>query len=126
MKRRGHGGKPYGRRPVLAPEAFGYSPLEKVIAGEVIRELRAIGCDVSSTQQTRESRQTIGIPDLYATHEAWGVAAWIEVKRPGEKPTKAQHEWHERTRASGVAVLVVTSAADALRQFGALPRGRGQ
>lgn len=108
------------RRRVTAPS------LESHIAGRVIQELRGIGCHVSSTQQSRASRQTVGIPDLYATHAAWGVAAWIEVKRPGEKPTKAQREWHERTRAAGPPVLVVTSAADALRQFGALPRPSGR
>ncbi len=64
------------------------------------------------------------MPDLYATHAAWGVAAWLEVKRPGEKPTRAQLEWHERTRAAGTPVLVVTSAVDALQQFGLLPRAR--
>ena len=106
------------------PEAWGYSPLEQHIAGDVIRALRSIGCDVSSTQQTRASRQTVGMPDLYASHSAWNVSAWIEVKRPGEKPSKAQREWHERTRGAGVHVLVVTSAADALAQFGALPRRR--
>jgi hypothetical protein len=106
----------------LQPEAWGYSPLEKHIAGDVVRALRQIGCEVSSTQQTRASRQTIGMPDLYATHEAWGVSAWLEVKRPGEQPTKAQREWHDRTRAAGVAVLVVTSASQALEEFSRLPR----
>jgi hypothetical protein len=115
---------PHRRRPVLGPEAFGHSPTEKHIAGEIVRALRGIGCDTSSTQQARASRQTVGMPDLYATHEAWGVAAWLEVKRPGEKPSKAQQAWHERQRAAGVHVLIVTSAADALRQFGALPRRR--
>jgi hypothetical protein len=121
---KGRGRRRFPRRQVLPPEAFGFQPLEKHIAADIVRELRAIGCEVSSTQQTRSSRQTEGMPDLYATHEAWGVAAWLEVKRPGGKPSKTQREWHERTRAAGVHVLVVTSAADALQQFGALPRRR--
>jgi hypothetical protein len=125
MARRIPGRGRYRKPPApLPPEAFGYTVTEKHIAGEIMRELRAIGCDVSSTQQTRASRQTVGMPDLYVSHEAWGVSAWIEVKRPGEKPTKAQQAWHERQRAAGVHVLVATSAADALQQFGALPRRR--
>lgn len=99
-----------------------WQPLEKAIAAEVVQALRTIGCHVSSTQQARASRQTIGMPDLYATHAAWGVAAWIEVKRPGEQPRPSQVEWHERTRAAGVHVLVVTNAAAAIEQFAALPR----
>lgn len=97
--------------------------LEKEIAGKVIAALRQIGCDVSSTQQHRKSRQTVGMPDLFASHAAWGVSAWIEVKRPGQKPTPEQLAWHERQRAAGVNVLVVTSGADAVRQFAALDRG---
>lgn len=96
--------------------------LESQISGEIITALRGIGCEVSSTQQRRRSEQTIGMPDLFATHAAWRVAAWIEVKRPGEEPSDAQRKWHNLTRAAGMPVLVVTSAADALEQFGNLPR----
>lgn len=111
------------RRPT-GPQPELFVPLEKHIAFDVVDALRTIGCDVSSTQQTRASRQTIGMPDLYATHAAWGVAAWLEVKRPDGRVSPAQREWHERTRAAGVHVLVVTSAAEAAQMFAALPRPR--
>ena len=100
------------------------APLESEISGQIVNALRSIGCDVSSTQQRRRSQQTEGMPDLYATHAAWNVRAWIEVKRPGEEPSDVQKEWHAAERAAGGIVLVVTSAADALSQFGALPRKR--
>lgn len=106
------------------PELLGYSPLEKEIAGDVIKALRRISCDVSSTQQPRASMVTEGIPDLWVTHAAWGVYCWMELKRPGEEPKKHQHEWHEKTRAAGCPVLVVTSAEEAIQQFAALPRRR--
>lgn len=107
----------------ITPEQLGYAePLEKHIAADAIRALRTIGADVSSTQQTRASRQTIGMPDLWVTHAAWRVFAWLEVKRPGEKATRAQLEWHERCRAAGVPVLVVTSPEEAVREFCALRR----
>jgi hypothetical protein len=67
------------------------APLEKLIVGQVTRELRRIGC---------------------------------EVKRPGGRLSTAQRRWHEQAQRAGVYVLVVTSAADALEQFGRLPRRR--
>jgi hypothetical protein len=112
----------HGGRAGVAPGAR--LELEKTIAGQVITALRTIGCDVSSTQQTRASRQTEGMPDLFASHAAWGVFAWLEVKRPGERLSTVQRRWHEQAHAAGVHVLVVTSAADALEQFGRLPRRR--
>jgi hypothetical protein len=98
----------------------GPTPLERTVAGEIVRELRAVGYHVSSTQQTRASRQTEGMPDLFVAHPAWRVHAWVEVKRPGEKPTKVQREWHETVRASGCPVLVCESAYDALTQLEAI------
>lgn len=106
---------------VEAPE-----PLESQIAGEIIQALRQISCHVSSTQQTRASRQTEGMPDLWFSHAAWGVSGWIECKTESGKLSKAQKAWHETNRAAGVHVLVCRSAADAVRQVGALPRNRGR
>jgi hypothetical protein len=97
--------------------------LESSIQSAIIRELRAIGCTVSTTSQQRASRVTEGLPDLYVTHAAWGIACWVEMKRPGEEPSAVQREWHGDARAAGVPVLVATSAADAVRQVAALPRG---
>ena len=109
-----------GRSRRRRSQALPDSPLEAEIAGEIMRTLRALSFDVSSTQQTRASRQTVGMPDLYVSHEAWRVRCWIEVKRPGERPTPAQHAWHNRERAAGGIVLVCTSAMDALTQINRL------
>jgi hypothetical protein len=92
------------------------APLEKQVAWDIVQALRLIGFDISSTQQSRASRVTVGIPDLYATHAAWGLRLWIECKRPGGRVSKAQQAWHDAERAAGGIVLVATSAADALRQ----------
>lgn len=114
----------YPQRRVLQPEDVGLDPLEKVIAGEIKRALEQIGFFVSSTQQRRPSEQTEGIPDLYASHAAWQLRVWIEVKRPGEKPSKVQREWHEKERAAGGTVLIATSAAHVLELIGMLRRPR--
>jgi hypothetical protein len=92
------------------------APLEKQVAWDIVQALRLVGFDISSTQQSRASRQTVGMPDLYATHAAWGLRFWLEVKRLGGRVSKAQQAWHDAERAAGGIVLVATSAADALRQ----------
>ena len=95
-------------------------PLEKAIAGQIIRELRGLGFHVSSTQQTGPSRQTIGMPDLFVAHPVRKVYAWMEVKRPGKKPTEQQAAWHEAVRDAGCPVLVVHSVIEAFDQLEAL------
>lgn len=104
-------------RPKRRSQTIG-NPLEKQIAGEIVTALRMVGFDVSSTQQSRASRQTEGMPDLHISHAAWGIAGWwIEVKRPGERPSKVQREWHERHRAAGGVVIVATSAEEAVEEI---------
>lgn len=102
------------------PETYGYVMKESAIAGQIVSELRRLSYHVSSTQQTRPSRQTEGMPDLFVAHPAWRIYAWMEVKRPGETVPKHQREWHESVRASGCPVLVVTGPFDAVEQLNAL------
>jgi len=55
-----------------------------------------------------------GLPDVLVIKD--GRAAWMEVKRPGEDPTRIQeHRMRELSR-SGCPVTVVRSAGDA-REF---------
>lgn len=55
-----------------------------------------------------------GLPDVLVIKG--GRAAWLEVKRPGEDPTRIQeHRMRELSR-SGCPVTVVRSAGDA-REF---------
>lgn len=60
------------------------------------------------------TRQTPGIGDLYAIHEAWGDL-WMEVKRPGGRLTAHQEEFQRRAQAAGVMAVTVYSADDAYR-----------
>lgn len=53
-----------------------------------------------------------GTPDLMAQKN--GITIWIEVKRPGKKPTKAQLEAHQKIRDNGFKVYVVTSLKELL------------
>lgn len=115
------------------PENFGHSSPKAKRESEISDEIRSaltnkLSCVVSTTQQRRESGQTIGMPDLFVTHAAWGVFCWMEVKTPEAFRRKNhgcsadQLRWHEATRAAGVPVLVVTGDKDACDQFGHLPR----
>lgn len=102
-------------RDHFTPEQLGYAdPLEKEISGAIRTALLQIGCFVSTTEQRRRSGQTIGIPDLYVQWPYQGVRCWIEVKRPGEKPSAIQRAWHDAERAAGGVVIVATSAAEAV------------
>ena len=41
--------------------------------------------------------------------DACAEVLWVEYKKPGEEPTKAQLEWHEQERARGGLVVVIDS-----------------
>jgi hypothetical protein len=101
----------------------GADPLEFDIQSRIRVELERIGCRVTNLSQRRRSDVTPGTPDLFASHAAWRVFAWLEVKTPDGTRSKVQREWAADVTESGCPVLTVTSAADALTQFGKLPRG---
>lgn len=69
--------------------------------------LRALGFHVSRFQQTRASRQTIGVPDLWIGHPGWQLSGWLELKAPGGRLSPAQRAWHATAHASGARVAVV-------------------
>ena len=54
-----------------------------------------------------------GTPDLLAILKS-GRVLWIEVKRPGEKPTAEQLAEHARLLRDGHAVAVVTTVQEAV------------
>lgn len=60
------------------------------------------------------TRQTPGLPDLYAQHPAWGPL-WLEVKRPGGKLAPAQEAFQRDEVAAGGFAVTVFSERDALR-----------
>jgi hypothetical protein len=47
--------------------------------------------------------------DIQPSNAYPAVVEFVECKRPGEKPTPAQHRDHERRRAMGFRVIVVDS-----------------
>ena len=52
----------------------------------------------------------VGLPDRLLVHPD-GSVAFLEFKRPGQKPTKIQAYWHKRLRGMGQRVEVVYTAA---------------
>lgn len=70
-------------------------PTEKQVVARLMYLYKAVGCvKIASTQQTRRSRQTVGLPDLYLLHPRIG-GWWHEAKRPGGKQTPEQRAFQE-------------------------------
>ena len=51
-----------------------------------------------------------GTPDLHVV----GLDLWLEVKLPGQRPSKIQEQWHARARRAGASVEVVHSVGEAI------------
>ena len=92
-------------------------PLEKAVQRDIVNAAEALGFVVSSFSQARTSCQTCGIPDLYLTHPVKRFTAWVEVKRPGGKPTAVQKAWHQTARDAGNHVLVCDSVSSFVDQI---------
>ncbi len=60
----------------------------------------------------KASTATVGTPDIIVALPH-GRTAWIEVKRPGQKPDKDQLQMHNDLRALGAAVFVCVSLDEA-------------
>lgn len=58
-----------------------------------------------------------GFPDLLGLEPVSGRAVFIEVKRPGGKPTAAQRAFLEARRAEGAVAFWADSVDSAIRQF---------
>lgn len=56
-----------------------------------------------------------GTPDILCIVN--GAAVFLEVKRPGKRPTALQTEMHARLRAAGARVAVVTSVDEAMEEI---------
>lgn len=85
------------------------APLEKVIVGRVMDEARRLGFLAYKMHGGPYSVR--GIPDVLAIKN--GVACWMEVKRPGEEPTKVQIARMRELQSAGCRTAVVTSAGEA-------------
>jgi hypothetical protein len=84
-------------------------PLESTITKKVMDQAKTMGWWVMKTHGTTYSLR--GIPDVLVIKE--GKAAWMEVKRPGESPTKAQEHRMRELATAGCPVCVVCSPQDA-------------
>jgi len=82
--------------------------LEKEVEAALVRRVKAIGglCEKFTSPGRRS------VPDRIITMPN-GQIIFVEVKRPGEKPTAAQLKDHERRRALGCDVRVIDSMEDA-------------
>jgi len=96
-------------------------PLEKQVAYRVGKLYAGVGCSVYSTQQTRPSRQAIGLPDFWVMHPRLG-GFWHEVKREGGKQSPGQVDFQQRCAAAKVDYVLggVDEAQDYLRRRGLL------
>lgn len=82
------------------------------------------GCDVTRFAQSRRSKQTPGVPDLYVRHVELGKRLWFECKAGTGRPSRAQRDWHERERACGGEVVVggYDEAVEVLVSWGLIER----
>lgn len=71
--------------------------------------LKGMGFSCWSTSQTRRSRVTPGVPDLFVA--GWGVTAWIEMKAT-RKQSPAQIEFQETVEANGGIYVLAYSEQD--------------
>jgi hypothetical protein len=71
------------RRDVVDPEQAERdgNVLEKTEQSEVMKLFRAHGFMVYSLSQSRASKQTPGLPDLWVVHRELPLAFWFETKR---------------------------------------------
>jgi Holliday junction resolvase len=99
--------------------------LESKVQRQIIRYLEDAGWYVVKILQTTKN----GWPDLQALrlgpHEAYGdidigrqpIIIFIEVKRPGTKPTPLQLIRHEELRSRGFRVIVADSLESLIEQL---------
>jgi Holliday junction resolvase len=74
---------------------------EQDIQANIIKRLEREGYFVLKLIQTNKT----GIPDLVATKP--NETLWVEVKRPGKKPSPTQEYRHAELRSKGFNVLVL-------------------
>lgn len=89
---------------------------EATVQRELVHCLEHLGFFVSKFdqgyRQDGSTRQTPGIPDLYALHAGQEMSVWVEVKAGSNTPTPHQEAWHEEARAAGENVVVAWCVDD--------------
>jgi Holliday junction resolvase len=90
--------------------------LERTIVEAVIREARRLGW---WTMKNHGSTYSVkGLPDVLVIKS--GRCAWMEVKRPGEDPTRIQEHRMRELIEAGCPTAVVRSVGDAREFLGAI------
>lgn len=84
-------------------------PLEKTIVAKVMAQAKSLGW--WPAKMHGNAFMLAGLPDVLVIKD--GRAAWMEVKRPGEEPSKIQLHRMRELAGHGCPVAVVFSAADA-------------
>lgn len=90
-----------------------------IAAGGQVRKVQWLGRNSAPDRVVMAPARTLAPSSIDC---AWchprGRTVWVELKAPGEKPTRAQLREHERMRAAGQDVRVLDSLAgvDALVQ----------
>lgn len=84
-------------------------PLERVIVAKVMAAAKALG--YWSMKNHGSAFSLAGVPDVLVIKD--GKACWMEVKRPGEKPTPIQVARMRELASVGCPVAVVTSGDEA-------------
>lgn len=87
-------------------------PPERTIVAKVIAQAKSLG--FWATKIHGNAFTLAGTPDVLAIRD--GRAYWMEVKRPGESPTRIQLHRMRELETAGCRVAVVFSASDA-RKF---------
>ena len=85
------------------------TPLERVIVKSVIATAKSMGWWAMKNHGSVYS--LVGLPDVLVIKD--GRAAWMEVKRPNEHPTKVQVHRMGELVAAGCQCAVVRSAIEA-------------
>ena len=85
------------------------TPLEKTIVARVIDQAKTMGWIAFKMHGNQFAVK--GLPDVLVIKN--GRAAWMEVKRPGNQPTRIQEHRMRDLSNAGCPVAVVYSAQDA-------------
>lgn len=94
-------------------------PLERDIQAKILRWLRRQP-DVFAWPTVNDGSAVRGLPDIAGNVGL--LALYLEVKRPGAKPTPIQTALHAKIRRRGAAVFVVESLDDAVAAVESLRR----
>jgi hypothetical protein len=109
--------QPLGKAAMTMPEitAKAAVKLEKKLQEEIAGYLRMRGVTFGYSRMDKRTSYTVGWPDF--TLVINGRACFLEVKRPGKKPTEEQEKIMDGLLAAGASVRVVHSLAEAIEAF---------